>query len=210
MIIILNIDNSSYKLTIYDCTKTENVNAYRRIHITKATLQYLNGDYEVEPGFGGDRNAYLKDNNIETFFVLGCSQKRVSTCFLPDKSIFSLGTNKIIYLYVLIFLFVCACRKKKKPWWLKCSALEPTLQKGWCRGGSLTDLSPGLKTPRSSDRWWAFLCPLTPHLLQLMLSDLLCTFFYNSGDYKICAWPLHMCEMLFLLSNQWFCCFPSA
>uniref|UniRef100_A0A673N726 adenylate cyclase n=1 Tax=Sinocyclocheilus rhinocerous TaxID=307959 RepID=A0A673N726_9TELE len=49
-----------------------------RIHITKATLQYLNGDYEVEPGFGGERNAYLKDNNIETFFVLGCSQKRVS------------------------------------------------------------------------------------------------------------------------------------
>ncbi|XP_022532587.2 adenylate cyclase type 6 [Astyanax mexicanus] len=47
-----------------------------RIHITKATLQYLNGDYEVEPGYGGERNAYLKDNNIETFLVLGCSQKR--------------------------------------------------------------------------------------------------------------------------------------
>lgn len=53
----------------------------RRIHITKATLQYLNGDYEVEPGYGGERNAYLKENNIETFLVLGCSQKRVSaTC----------------------------------------------------------------------------------------------------------------------------------
>lgn len=50
-----------------------------RIHITKATLQYLNGDYEVEPGFGGERNAYLKENSIETFLVLGCSQKRVST-----------------------------------------------------------------------------------------------------------------------------------
>uniref|UniRef100_A0A671XT59 Adenylate cyclase type 6 n=1 Tax=Sparus aurata TaxID=8175 RepID=A0A671XT59_SPAAU len=49
-----------------------------RIHITKATLQYLNEDYEVEPGFGGERNAYLKENNIETFLVLGCSQKRVS------------------------------------------------------------------------------------------------------------------------------------
>uniref|UniRef100_A0AAZ3SA17 Adenylate cyclase type 6 n=1 Tax=Oncorhynchus tshawytscha TaxID=74940 RepID=A0AAZ3SA17_ONCTS len=49
-----------------------------RIHITKATLQYLNGDYEVEPGFGGERNAYLKENSIETFLVLGCSQKRVS------------------------------------------------------------------------------------------------------------------------------------
>ncbi|XP_068183151.1 adenylate cyclase type 6-like [Antennarius striatus] len=47
-----------------------------RIHITRATLQYLNGDYEVEPGSGGDRNAYLKEHNIETFLVLGCSQKR--------------------------------------------------------------------------------------------------------------------------------------
>ncbi|XP_030588796.1 adenylate cyclase type 6-like [Archocentrus centrarchus] len=47
-----------------------------RIHITKATLQYLNGDYEVEPGFGGERNAYLKEHDIETFLVLGCSQKR--------------------------------------------------------------------------------------------------------------------------------------
>lgn len=52
--------------------------ACRRIHITKATLQYLNSDYEVEPGFGGERNAYLKEHNIETFLVLGCSQKRVS------------------------------------------------------------------------------------------------------------------------------------
>ncbi|XP_039602524.1 adenylate cyclase type 6 [Polypterus senegalus] len=47
-----------------------------RIHITKATLQYLNGDYEVEPGFGGDRNAYLKEHSIETFLIIGCSQKR--------------------------------------------------------------------------------------------------------------------------------------
>uniref|UniRef100_A0A8B9KJI4 adenylate cyclase n=1 Tax=Astyanax mexicanus TaxID=7994 RepID=A0A8B9KJI4_ASTMX len=52
-----------------------------RIHITKATLQYLNGDYEVEPGFGGERNAYLKENSIETFLVLGCSQKRYQQPF---------------------------------------------------------------------------------------------------------------------------------
>lgn len=58
----------------------------RRIHITKATLQYLNGDYEVEPGFGGERNAYLKENSIETFLVLGCSQKRVSVQKQRDKS----------------------------------------------------------------------------------------------------------------------------
>uniref|UniRef100_A0A803TWP6 Adenylate cyclase type 6 n=1 Tax=Anolis carolinensis TaxID=28377 RepID=A0A803TWP6_ANOCA len=47
-----------------------------RIHITQATLQYLNEDYEVEPGHGGERNAYLKEHNIETFFIVGCSQKR--------------------------------------------------------------------------------------------------------------------------------------
>uniref|UniRef100_A0A8C2SQR7 Adenylate cyclase type 6 n=1 Tax=Coturnix japonica TaxID=93934 RepID=A0A8C2SQR7_COTJA len=47
-----------------------------RIHITWATLQYLNGDYEVEPGHGGERNAYLKEHNIQTFLIVGCSQKR--------------------------------------------------------------------------------------------------------------------------------------
>ena len=49
----------------------------RRIHITKATLNYLNGDYEVEPGCGGERNAYLKEHSIETFLILRCTQKRV-------------------------------------------------------------------------------------------------------------------------------------
>lgn len=50
---------------------------HSRIHITRATLQYLNGDYEVEPGHGGERNAYLKEQHIETFLILGTSQKRV-------------------------------------------------------------------------------------------------------------------------------------
>uniref|UniRef100_A0A3Q3GYL1 adenylate cyclase n=1 Tax=Labrus bergylta TaxID=56723 RepID=A0A3Q3GYL1_9LABR len=47
-----------------------------RIHITKATLQYLNEDYEVESGFGGERNAYLKENNIETFLVLAAKEEK--------------------------------------------------------------------------------------------------------------------------------------
>lgn len=54
----------------------------RRIHITKATLNYLNGDYDVEPGFGGERNVYLKKHNIETYLIVGCSQKRVRAPFL--------------------------------------------------------------------------------------------------------------------------------
>ncbi len=61
----------------------------RRIHITKATLNYLNGDYDVEPGFGGERNVYLKKHNIETYLIVGCSQKRVRLFF------FSSSTNNI-------------------------------------------------------------------------------------------------------------------
>ncbi|KAK0147261.1 Adenylate cyclase type 5 [Merluccius polli] len=48
-----------------------------RIHITKATLNYLNGDYDVEAGTGGERNLYLRKHNIETYLIVGCSQKRV-------------------------------------------------------------------------------------------------------------------------------------
>lgn len=70
----------------------------RRIHITKATLQYLNGDYEVEPGFGGERNAYLKEHNIETFLVLGCSQKRVS---VSQTHIHVLGSSSEFHTTVI-------------------------------------------------------------------------------------------------------------
>lgn len=57
----------------------------RRIHITKATLNYLNGDYEVEPGCGGERNAYLKEHSIETFLILRCTQKRVRGLGEPGR-----------------------------------------------------------------------------------------------------------------------------
>lgn len=40
------------------------------MHITKETLNYLDGMYKVEPGNGGERNAYLKDHNIETFLIV--------------------------------------------------------------------------------------------------------------------------------------------
>ena len=57
---------------------------FRRIHITKATLNYLNGDYDVETGAGGERNAYLKKHNIETYLIVGCSQKRVQSTLLSE------------------------------------------------------------------------------------------------------------------------------
>nr|CAD7440031.1 unnamed protein product [Timema bartmani] len=36
----------------------------------KETLEYLEGDYEVEPGNGGERNSYLRDHNIETYLIV--------------------------------------------------------------------------------------------------------------------------------------------
>ena len=40
-----------------------------RIHITPETLMYLNGDYEVEDGNGGERHPYLQEHNIKTYFI---------------------------------------------------------------------------------------------------------------------------------------------
>ncbi|XP_046396732.1 adenylate cyclase type 6-like [Ischnura elegans] len=41
-----------------------------RVHLTKETLECLAGDYEVEPGFGGERDAYLRDHNVQTFLIV--------------------------------------------------------------------------------------------------------------------------------------------
>ncbi|KAL3832458.1 hypothetical protein ACJMK2_024099 [Sinanodonta woodiana] len=45
-----------------------------RVHITKATLNCLNGEYEVEPGKGADRNSSLE--GIETFLIRASHPRR--------------------------------------------------------------------------------------------------------------------------------------
>ncbi|XP_072931475.1 adenylate cyclase type 5-like [Epargyreus clarus] len=61
-----------------------------RVHITKETLQCLGDDYKVEPGNGGQRNAYLKDHNIETYLIVPDDTSRVDK--KPQHS-FSLNGN---------------------------------------------------------------------------------------------------------------------
>ncbi|XP_068618932.1 adenylate cyclase type 6 [Battus philenor] len=50
-----------------------------RVHITKETLNCLGEDYRVEPGHGEQRNAYLKDHNIETYLIVPDDTSRVDT-----------------------------------------------------------------------------------------------------------------------------------
>ncbi|KAK2516079.1 Adcy1 [Columba guinea] len=48
-----------------------------KVHITKTTLECLNGDYEVEPGHGHERNSFLKKHNIETYFIVPSHRRKV-------------------------------------------------------------------------------------------------------------------------------------
>lgn len=41
-----------------------------RVHITKTTLDYLGDKFEVEPGGGASREAYLADHKVETFLII--------------------------------------------------------------------------------------------------------------------------------------------
>ncbi|XP_050987131.1 adenylate cyclase type 3 isoform X3 [Labeo rohita] len=41
-----------------------------RVHISQSTLECLHGEFDVEPGNGGDRCEYLKERGIETYLVV--------------------------------------------------------------------------------------------------------------------------------------------
>lgn len=43
---------------------------FSRVHITKATLDYLGDKFEVEPGGGASRESYLADHKVETFLIV--------------------------------------------------------------------------------------------------------------------------------------------
>uniref|UniRef100_A0A9J7X5J3 Adenylate cyclase type 1 n=2 Tax=Cyprinus carpio TaxID=7962 RepID=A0A9J7X5J3_CYPCA len=48
-----------------------------KVHITRATLECLNGDYEVEPGLGHERHSFLSKHAIETFFIVPSHRRKI-------------------------------------------------------------------------------------------------------------------------------------
>lgn len=55
----------------------------RRVHISKATLNYLADFYEVESGDGQSRDSYLRNHEVETFLITRTEPKKpkkVSNC----------------------------------------------------------------------------------------------------------------------------------
>lgn len=58
------------------CLRIHYVLSFSRVHVTQATLECLGGAYEVEPGHGASRNAYLRDHSIQTYFIIPPPRRR--------------------------------------------------------------------------------------------------------------------------------------
>jgi len=54
---------------------------FSRVHVTRATMEQLNGRFSVEPGNGGTREGYLADHKVETFLIIHPSETNVSSLF---------------------------------------------------------------------------------------------------------------------------------
>lgn len=58
---------------------------FSRVHVTRATMEQLNGRFAVEPGNGGSREGYLADHKVETFLIIHPSEKNVSIFADPQS-----------------------------------------------------------------------------------------------------------------------------
>lgn len=52
-----------------------------RVHVTEATVGCLHGEYQLEPGRGQERNGYLREHNVNTFFIRPPAHRRKTMLF---------------------------------------------------------------------------------------------------------------------------------
>lgn len=58
---------------------------HRRVHISQTTKDSLHGEFELEPGDGGERCEYLLEKGINTYLVL-VSSKQMANGFSGNVS----------------------------------------------------------------------------------------------------------------------------
>lgn len=66
-----------------------------RVHITQETLQCLNDHYEIEDGHGNERNAYLKDHQIQTYLIVPKESHRYKTSTKLSRQKAQVNNNSI-------------------------------------------------------------------------------------------------------------------
>ncbi|KAL4630993.1 adenylate cyclase type 1-like [Arapaima gigas] len=83
-----------------------------KVHITRATLECLNGDYEVEPGHGHQRHIFLQKHHIETFFVVPSHRRKI----FPGLILSDIKPAKRMKFKTVCYLLVqlMQCRKMFK------------------------------------------------------------------------------------------------
>ena len=70
---------------------------HRRVHISQSTMECLHGEFDVEPGDGGERCDYLKEKGYETFLVVVPNGKE------GLKGLVSGISSHICHLYVCMY-----------------------------------------------------------------------------------------------------------
>lgn len=66
-----------------------------RVHVTRATLDSLSGEYEVEAGHGDQRDAYLRDHAVDTYFIVPPPHRRKVNSVVLKQTLFIVCSHPV-------------------------------------------------------------------------------------------------------------------